>query len=98
VARLIFAMVLAATLLAAGQASAGGYYPGGYDDHYHDGYYGSRYYGYDEPYGAYRYYWGPIPIISPIITSVFGPGPRCQHRVPVMNYQGELRGGWVNGC
>ena len=101
--RLIVAIAFAASLLAAGQARAGGYYPdyypGYYGDGYDQGYYGAGYYGYyDEPYDAYRYYWGPIPIISPIVTTLFGPGPRCQHRVPVLNYQGELRGGWVNGC
>ena len=103
--RLIIVIAFVATLLPAGQARAGGYYPGYYPDYYGDGYdygyYEPGYYGYGEPYYAYRYYWGPvgpIPIISPIITALFSPGPRCQHRVPVVNYQGEVRGGWVNGC
>ncbi|HZQ13881.1 MAG TPA: hypothetical protein VFB31_13835 [Pseudolabrys sp.] len=100
--RLIAAIALAVSLLGAGQAQAGGYYPGGYagyyDDGYAPGYYGRGYYGYAEPSYAYRYYWGPVPIISPIVTTLFGPGPRCQHRVPVLNYQGELRAGWISGC
>lgn len=99
--RLIAAIALALSLMGAGQAQAGGYYyPGGYAGYYDDGYgyYGRGYYDYDAPYDAYRYYWGPVPILSPIVTTLFGPGPRCQHRVPVLNYQGELRAGWVAGC
>ena len=111
VSRLIVAIAFAITLLAAGHAKAGGYYPGYYDGYYGGGYgygyYAPGYYGYyggyyDDPYyPAYRTYWGPvgpIPIVSPILTAIFTPGPRCQHRVPVVDFQGEVRGGWVNGC
>ena len=106
VSRLVIAIAFMAGLLSVNQASAGGYYPGDYPGYYGDGYdygyYGPRYHGYyGEPYPAYRDYWGPvgpIPIISPLVTAIFSPGPRCQHRVPVLNYQGELRGAWVNGC
>ena len=103
-------VVLAANQANAGGYYYGGYrgyYGGGYGyygPHPYRGYYGyGGYYGpraYYGPYGYYgpaynvRPYYGPVPILS----TLFGPGPRCQHRVPVMNYQGEVRGGWINGC
>ncbi len=96
--RLIFAIALALSLVAARQASAGGYYEGYGPDYYHGGY---GYYephpyypGYYEPYYETRPYYGPVPFFS----ALFRPGPRCQHRVPVQNYQGEWRDGWVSGC
>src|SRR5579862_1282708 len=98
VSRSIFAITIALVMLAASQASAGGYYVDGPDGYYPGGYgyYEPPYrgfYGYAPGY-AYRDYYGPIPLLS----ALFGPGPRCQHRVPVLNYQGEVRDGWINGC
>ncbi len=98
--RSIFAITVALVALAAKQANAGGYYYGGYGgyDPGGYGYYAPPYY--RGPYDDYapdynvRFYNGPVPILS----DLFGPGPRCQHRVPVVNYQGEVRGGWINGC
>ncbi len=100
VLRSIFAITVTLVVLAASHANAGGYYYGGYGGYYPGGYgyYAPPYY--RGPYGYYapdynvRFYDGPVPILS----ALFGPGPRCQHRVPVMNYQGEVRGGWINGC
>ena len=89
----IFAITLAVSLVAATQASAGGYYVD-YDAHGPYDYYEPYYRGQYEPYYEYRYYYGPFPFFF----AWFGPGPRCQHRVPVQNYQGELRDGWVSGC
>jgi len=100
VLRSIFAITVALVVLATSQANAGGYYYGGYGGYYPAGYgyYAPPYY--RGPYDYYapdynvRFYDGPVPILS----ALFGPGPRCQHRVPVVNYQGEVRSGWINGC
>jgi len=98
--RLIIAIALALSLVVARQASAGGYYDVYPSDYYHGdyGYYAPHYHpyypGYYEPSYETRLYYGPVPFFS----ALFGPGPRCQHRVPVQNFQGELRDGWVSGC
>jgi hypothetical protein len=98
------AILLATTFGISRPADAGGYYGDGY---YGDGYYGGGYYGgggyYDEqryrgyygPYDGYREgYYTPLPFFPFVDVYTH----RCQHRVPVQGYNGEVRGGWVSGC